>query len=184
MLSVLFTHWNDTSISSVTYNRAGQVSKSAVVRGRDVGFIDHFVSTTYKDDPPTPAYRTHHYRLRWHDGTRIKGWTTWATLFEKKRLPFLLAQIRAMYQSGQPLSFGVLGLSQEGIRYRDRLLPWRDLQSLKFDEETGTITLESIPQPGKTLSRHRPWASIYVGQVPNFRVVSLLVQEIKAAVHP
>ncbi len=83
-----------------------------------------------------------------------------------KLYPKLLSQMRAALQRGETLSFGVVSLHQNGIRLREREIPWEQQASLNVVR--GYLVVES------SLLRR---VKIPVHQIPNIELFIQLLQE-------
>ena len=54
--------------------------------------------------------------------------------------------LKAQWQQGRPLPFGGVSLSPQGLRYRERLFPWKTVQRLSIDAGALVIELSSGQQ--------------------------------------
>jgi len=72
----------------------------------------------------------------------------------------------AAFNTGGPVTFGPLTLSQQGLSNGRELLPWNEVQSV--DIKQGQVLVKRV---GKTFS----WANINIGQIPNVLVFMSMI---------
>ena len=99
-------------------------------------------------------------------------------LIETETARYLFPAALNRYQLGQPVVFGSLTVTQEGLSYRSQMLLWSDVKIIKIGSGpapqrfvTGRIL---IRKQGKRSA----WASIKLVDVPNAEVFKQLVQDL------
>ena len=90
-----------------------------------------------------------------------------AGLIRRHTLGSLLSRAVAAYEAGEPVVFGEIQISREGITKGGRTLPWPDVKEIQFEEEKITVTRQ-----GKWLT----WLTASAGEVPNFHVLRGLLE--------
>jgi hypothetical protein len=136
------------------------------------------IAETHSEYQYTPSYR-HVYIVSCTDGTKITLGKTDYEFDNMKQLVksiegetarYLFPAVLNTYQVGQPVVFGPLTVTQEGLSHGSDMLLWSEVKSIKI-ETSGRIVI------GKQGKRSN-WASVKLGDVPNVEVFKMLVHHI------
>jgi hypothetical protein len=190
------TYWDETGIASLKYKASGEVRRDLVRWDEIASIWDDIRLHSNVDDG---NYTTIRYRLQRHDGSLLpRVWTSYIALFKERTLPLLLPPALAAYQGGQLVRFGPLSLSQAGLAYKERTLPWEECEGIALDKANGVVSIHSardqrgvlVRRAYETLSqrveisprdqklfRRKPWARIPCSEAPNLAVLDALLQE-------
>ncbi len=133
-----------------------------------VSFVQDITRHTYRVYLiPVVRYTSHAYTVHLDNGARLtfndslRHVERLGTMIERAAAQRLTPRALAAYNSGAPVFFGDLGISQQGITRGQKFLPWSQFQGYEISD--GVLT---ISQQGKFLN----WASIAVSQFPNLLV--------------
>jgi hypothetical protein len=156
----------------------GQKSQQTIY-WRDVRAVWHQVQkhTSTDSDGYSTTTIVHTYTVDCIDGTRLKLDKTFAHLrhlgrsLEIGTAPYIFPGIFHAYQRSQPVVFGLLSVTPQGLWYRAKTLPWTEMKSITIDEYNGRVV---IKKQGKLFG----WASIELGDLPNVEVFRMLIQHI------
>ena len=144
---------------------------------------DLVASVWHKNDIYGYVYDTHLFTLRLTDKQTFKfdsNWHNLAALGEtimNETAHYLFPQAMAAYNSGNPVAFGDLKLSWQGISGRKKSLAWQQIKNI--DIGATAVTIESIDGTGKA-----PWARFRVAGMPNFLVFERMLDSVWAGQQP
>jgi hypothetical protein len=93
-------------------------------------------------------------------------------LIRRESLRHLLPAALEAYEAGQPLPFGRVQLSRQGLRYGTEWVPWEKVREVNVTEDRLTIH-----KAGNWL----PWCVVLVADVPNLHVFEALARRELAA---
>ena len=120
----------------------------------------------------------HVYTVSCTDGTKLKFYENTVRnmlqlgkLIEEETAHYLFPAILNAYQVGQPVVFGSLTMTREGLSYRSKMLLWGEVKSIKI--ENWAIVL-------RKQGKRSDWASVKLGVVPNVEVFKRLVRHVIA----
>lgn len=125
---------------------------------------------------PVARITNHAYTVRRPDGTTLKfkdglrNVESLGNTIARAATQYLTPRAIAAYNSGAPVAFGSLSVSQQGISKGQTLLPWNQFQGYQISN--GRLL---IRQQGKRLN----WSSTPVRNVPNLFVFVALMDSIR-----
>jgi hypothetical protein len=88
---------------------------------------------------------------------------------QEATFPIILARSQAAFNTGQPIQFGKLSLSQAGMQSGSASIPWSEVSGAQVSR--GTIYIRKSGQ-------RRGWASQQVARTPDFLVLITLVNNL------
>jgi len=125
---------------------------------------------------PVARITYHAYTVRRPDGTKLtfkdglRNVESLGNTITRATAQYLTPRAIAAYNSGAPVAFGGLSISQQGISKGQTLLPWSQFQNYQINN--GRVL---IRQQGKRLN----WSSTPVRNVPNLLVFVALMDLIR-----
>jgi hypothetical protein len=123
---------------------------------------------------------THSYTIQRRDGPKanfsdaLRQVEQLGNAIQQETFKYLFPQAVAAYTAGQPLYFGKLTISQQGISNGKETVAWHDVNSIRLNK--GMI---SVSKQGKWFN----WSNATVGQTPNVFIFLALVDHIKGLKH-
>ncbi len=117
----------------------------------------------------------HKYRVRSQDGrqillkNRISDMDGLMKTISEAQKNIIWPQIVSAYNAGNTLSFGRLGVNQQGLSNGQELVAWEQVKEVQLNEKTG---IYSIKKEGKMLN----WFSAKSFDIPNLAVLQDLVK--------
>jgi hypothetical protein len=155
-------------------------SKADVVRWDQVESFLQAVTrrTTRAYGIPVARFTSHIYTVRRMDGTKLtfkdglRNVENLGNTIARATAHRLTPRAIAAYNSGAPVAFGNLSISQQGISMGQKLLPWSEYQGYQI--KNGAV---SIRQQGKKLN----WATLPVRRFPNLLVFVALMDYIHSS---
>lgn len=139
---------------------------------QDVAAIWLTTTTTYHGVTQSTA-QSHSCKLMFDDGSRLDldhlnaEFLKW---IEEQAYYSIVPKIQAEWDSGQPVRFGAVSLSNAGIHSGRHLLPWSDVASVNPERNESNIVI-------RERGRHLPWKELDGVAIPNIAAFSRLVQE-------
>lgn len=176
-------HRYEYGLAQLRYHR-GELVHTDVIHWQDIAMIWHkiqFVQVIW-----------HFCRLQRHDGTIFidqnlafpirRGWLVASEGFdlvdcvEKEVQRVLWPGILDAYQQGQSIAFGMLTVSQKGIQYKDKLLTWSELSSIRYARAQVMIIEMQLTNASKQKTKRWPLKiTIPLKQVANLYTLRMLL---------
>jgi hypothetical protein len=148
-------------------------NQQEICRWDDIVAVWQYVVKRYYNGVYTGT--THTYTIQKRDGTKLKFDDTLGNVeqlgntIQEEVARRLLPLAIAAYNRGEPVPFGKLSLSGQGLSWGDKTLPWSEVQGVQINK--GYLT---VKKQGKWLR----WANISVSQIPNLLVALTLIDRI------
>lgn len=150
----------------IVYHRWG---KQDVVRWEEIEFVWQEAKQWYWIGGIIPIPGPSHSKLTLQrlDGLRLKidnHLAKFSALYRiviQESFSRLSKQAIGRYKVGVPVDFDMFRITQDGIRYNSKELPWEELQCYKLYHDTIII---------KQINKLWDWASVPIGKIPNFHV--------------
>src|SRR5437660_3998622 len=120
----------------------------------------------HRNDVYGYIYDTHVFILRLANKQTFKFDSNWRNLLNlgetiaNETAQLMFPQVMTAYYGGQPVAFGDLKLSLQGISGRKRTLPWQQIKNI--DIGARVVTIEAV---GENSS---PWGRFHISGMPNF----------------
>jgi hypothetical protein len=92
---------------------------------------------------------------------------TLGEIVQKQTLNHLLPQALKMFEAGDTLRYGKLGVDRHGLIHEKELLPWKELQEFQVGEDAIRIIKKG---------KWRAWQSLTKDRIPNCHVLQALVE--------
>ena len=148
-----------------------------VIPWQNVQAVWHHKIVSNSGPPTYESSSRHIYTVGCTDGTKItigniyqsKNIEQIGHMIEKETARYLFPAIWNSYQMGQPIVFGPLTVTSEGLSHQSHLLLWSEMKRIKI--VCGTI---EIKKHGKRFD----WVSVKLVDVPNIEVFKRLVQHV------
>jgi hypothetical protein len=149
-------------------------SRVNVTRWDDIATVWQQITRNYTNGVYTGT--TYVYTIQTRNGEKFKITNVYQNveslgqIIQSEVTKRLLPPMVRAYQSGQTVSFGKLGLNPQGLIYKDKQLPWNEIEDLKI--ERGYISVK------KAGGRWFNWAGVAAAKVPNLFVFLTMVDSI------
>jgi hypothetical protein len=82
------------------------------------------------------------------------------------RLP---AHLKAL-ADGKPLTFGHIVISQQGVHVQSGVVPWQQVEPIKFDHNVAIV---------RRYGQRKPIGSTHVGSIPNLPLFRTLFENLR-----
>ncbi|HEU5229643.1 MAG TPA: DUF6585 family protein [Ktedonobacteraceae bacterium] len=142
---------------------------------------DAVVAMWHRNDVYGYIYDTHVFIVRLANKQTFKFDGNWRNLMSlgeiiaNETAQLLLPQAMAAYYAGQPVAFGDLKLSLQGISGRRRTLPWQQIKNIDIGEKI--VTIEAVGEGAS------PWARFHVSGMSNFLVFEKMLESVWTGQH-
>ncbi|BCL80125.1 hypothetical protein ccbrp13_25900 [Ktedonobacteria bacterium brp13] len=127
------------------------------------------------DDIPTIIYR-----IKSNNGPLLTLDSTMGALVEAQYVEANTPSLLAQYESGAPLALGKLRLDFTGIMLQTHLLPWHDIEAVRYDFEAirdiRYFSRLSIFQRGSG----KAWAVLRSRDLPSLELARKVIEQIQA----
>ncbi len=142
---------------------------------------DTIEAVWHRNDVYGYIYDTHVFILRLADKRTFKFDSNWRNLLNlgetiaNETAQLMFPQAMTAYYAGQPVAFGDLKLSLQGISGRKRTLPWQQIKNV--DIGARVVTIEAVGE-GTT-----PWGRFHISGMPNFLLFERMLESVWTGQH-